>query len=358
MAITQPIRQPLSGGEAFSQGLTESQNIINSFIRNRALNAKANLPFGGEHVPGVAGEVVGLEMIKMLYGENSPQYKQAQSAFNLSQQSIGSRNNYQNALTNTIGLRYTSPGGRQIIEQSNVNQGASPAGTPIGQPVTPGSPPYNPGAPVSETGKHYNLRQTKEDVPATVLSKNLYATNIEKTIDNIDLDVLTNYNTPLGQFKLKQQQALDAAGKSNETYKKYVAEKEKLRFLADQIRQFYGSSVQPSEVQERMNRIDPTGVFSSKETGREKFKSNAALLKKELETYRQAAKNTDVYHGKGINSNDEVLNSVNKSENHKSTKVLQPGKITIIDSNGDEHVINEENLEKARERDIGLRVKE
>ena len=35
----------------------------------------SQMPFGGQHVPGVAGEIVGLELLKQQYGEDSPQYQ-------------------------------------------------------------------------------------------------------------------------------------------------------------------------------------------------------------------------------------------------------------------------------------------
>src|ERR1700744_3761104 len=87
--------------------------------------AMAELPFGGANVPGPAGQIVGLEMIKKLYGADSPQAQAAQKNFDLNQQSINSRVNYQNMLSNTTPLRLTTPEGRQLIEQSNVNQGYS-----------------------------------------------------------------------------------------------------------------------------------------------------------------------------------------------------------------------------------------
>lgn len=302
MPITGPIPLPQSMMDAFLNTMEQS-------AKTRQERAKANLPFGGANVKGPAGQVLGLQMMKMMYGEDSPEYKQAQDAFNLSQQSVGSRVNYQNALTGNMPLRYTTPEGRQIIEQSNVNQGASPTGSPAGQPVVPGQPGYNPQAATNANGgitpaEHYSLRQAKSDLPSSVMQKNLYANNIEKTLDSIDVDALTKYNGIPGQFKLKQQQALDAAGKpTSDEYKAYKAAATKFNYLPDQRRQFYGSSVQPSAVDRMHSEMDPRGVFESPTTGKLRFKANAEILKKELQTYRNASKSGTVYSGNEPESN-------------------------------------------------------
>lgn len=41
----------------------------------KRLQQLSQLPFGGQHISGVAGEIVGLEILKQKYGENSPQYE-------------------------------------------------------------------------------------------------------------------------------------------------------------------------------------------------------------------------------------------------------------------------------------------
>ncbi len=149
MPVFAPIPMPQHGIDAFMTGLESSQKLFDSLVNNKLTQAKtarelkmAELPFGGANVPGPAGQIVGLEMVRQLYGADSEQYKQAQQAFSMQQDSTGSRINYQNKLADSLPLRYTTPQGRQIIENSNVNQGYSPAGTPQGQPIAPGKAPY------------------------------------------------------------------------------------------------------------------------------------------------------------------------------------------------------------------------
>lgn len=230
--------------------------------------------------------------------------------------------NYQNALTASLPMRYLTPQGKALNEQSNVMQGASPVGTPQGQPIVPGMIPYydpsrlqdtgqpqSPGGSPSTSANQYALKRIKENVPASVLSKDLYATNIDKTLDpkiGINIDDLTQYNNPLGQLKLKEQQALDAAGlPTTPEYQRYKESEGKFDFLANQIRQFYGDSIQPSAMQEKIKKLDPRSGFRSSKISKARFESQKKLLERELQTYRDATTSPDVYSGnQAINENE------------------------------------------------------
>lgn len=359
MAIFAPIPMPENGMDAFLEGMAKSQSMFDSLMQNRLRAAQtqrelklAQLPFGGAEVPGPAGQIVGLEMIRGAYGENSPQYQTALKAFNLGQESTGARIGYETALTHSMPLRYTTPEGRQIIEESNVNQGYSPAGTPQGMPVAPGKAPYHPpsqgadnsSSPMTPEGRHYALRQTKQDLPASVMSKNLYANNIDKTIENINLDDLTHYNGPMGQFKLKSEQALDAAGQdTSPEYQKYKEAEAKFNFLTNQVRQFYGDSIQPSAMEKLQEKIDPRGAFRSSKIGKAAFNSAKDLLKKELQTYRDASRDASVYQG-----TSPSLPAVNESD--VEGQASPEGTIWMIRPDGMKVPVHKENVRIAVEK--------
>lgn len=57
---------------------------------NRANNL-ANMPFGGQILPGPAGQIQGLELIGQQYGKDSPQYKKAVELYNLNKNAIQNR---------------------------------------------------------------------------------------------------------------------------------------------------------------------------------------------------------------------------------------------------------------------------
>ena len=52
-------------------------------------------------------------------------------------------------------------------------------------------------------------------------------------------------------------------------------------------------------MEELEDKLDPRGVFKSAETGKNSYNSMRNLLGKELKTYRDATKGTDVYRGQG-----------------------------------------------------------
>jgi hypothetical protein len=295
--------------------------------------------------------------------------------------------NYQNALTASMPMRYLTPQGKAFNEQSNMMQGGSPAGTPQGQPIVPGTLPYYDPALLQNTGQpqhpgnpnnpqmqnngqlpplnfndeqffgenspngpnpndpntqpnaqnqpvdntnqpapnaapppknspqptsanQYNLKNAKTNIPAQVLSKNLYATNIDKTLDpkiGINVDDLTYYNNPLGQIKLKTEQVKDGLGlKTTPQYQKYKEADGKFGFLVNQTRQFYGDSIQPSAMEEKERKLDPRSGFQSPKIAKARFEAQKNLLKNELQTYRDATKNTDVYTGGDANNEASV----------------------------------------------------
>src|SRR6202012_10566 len=105
------------------------------------------------------------------------------------------------------------------------------------------------------------------------------------------------YNGPKGFAELKRDQALDAVGKAPEKYQRYKEADKQFNFLSRQVRQFYGDSIQPSAMDALEAKLDPRGAFKSVETGKNSYNSMRNLLGKELKTYRDAIKGTDVYRG-------------------------------------------------------------
>jgi hypothetical protein len=292
--------------------------------------------------------------------------------------------NYQNALTASLPMRYLSPQGKLLNEESHLKQGGSPAGTQQGMPIVPGTLPYYDPARLQNTGQpqhpgnqinpamqnngqlpplnfndeqfseenspngpnpndpniqpnaqnqpvdnanqtapnaasspqnnpqptsanQYNLKNAKNNIPAQVLSKNLYATNIEKTLESINIDDLTHYNNPIGYMKLKYEEGQDALGlPTSEEYKKYKEAEGVFDFLTNQVRQFYGDSIQPSAMAEKEKKLDPRSGFKSADTAKTRFASQKKLLKNELQTYRDATKDTEVYTGGNASNQSEV----------------------------------------------------
>lgn len=262
--------------------------------------AKANLPLGGETLPGPAGELLGLEQIKKLYGENSPQYKNAKAAYDLKQKSTQSRVNYEDILANSANKRFSTTLGKTVQEQNDIKNGFLP-GTNI--PLTDDQKKQLEG--------EYGLAIIKPTTDADTRKRNLYAKNIDITLGNINPDDLTQYSGIQGIGKLAYDSSLDLQGKTPDRYKAYQKSITAAKTLAKQVRQFYGDSISPA-IQEGLSDLtNPASWRKSPEIAKSNFNAFVNLLRSEAKTYQEATQSPAVYSGNTsapANSNVKTYN--------------------------------------------------
>lgn len=259
--------------------------------------ALANLPFGGATLPGEAGQVLGLESLRQMFGENSPQYQQAMDAFNLGLQSDLSRINYQNTLAQTAPTRMLTPLGKAITEQQNISQGFMPNGKPLSYPGPNGT---------KELSGVYDLLINKTATDTDARKRNLFAENIEKTLQSINPEDLFQYGGLKGTAEKYTQQGLASLGKQSADYDKYQQAMQGAEMLATQVRQFYGDSIQP-QMMKRLEAItNPASWTNNPKLSLEMFNKTKSILQKEMQTYRDAMKNSDVY--RGLQNSDLTIN--------------------------------------------------
>jgi hypothetical protein len=383
MPITGIIPQAKSGIDAFLDQMNQSYK--NRFIQAQTQReqAKANLPFGGEIPPGPAGQTVGLEMVKQLYGENSTQYQQAKASYDLNQKGIESRVNYQKVLTDSANKRFSTPLAKTVQEFEDIKNGYLP-GTKI---------------PMTDEQKNnyfgmYGLDLVKRTSDLDTRKKNLYSHNMDITLSQIDPRALTNYSGIAGGMKLLADKRDSLMGKSVPAYEAYERSMTAAKTLAKQVRQFYGDSI-TSGVQEGLKELtNPTSWLKNPNVALQKYNQFIKLLTSESKTYQQATQSPAIYSGqKGIGSNASPENasapipqngapqsipnnlynsqilanqSATQNEGIANIPALQennpigvpPGKMAIIDSNGEEHIIDEDKFEQAKLIDPGVRKKE
>lgn len=231
-------------------------------------------------------------------------------------------------------LRYMSPLGKTFVEPGVVNAvfqkyGMKPPGN---QPVEGFE--YNP--PDNQAGNRgentssgmedsYALQRQKMTSDSQARQKNLYATNIEKTLGYIDPDDLTKYAGFEGGLKQLYEKSKVGFGKESPEYDKYRTSLTAAQFLAKQVRQFYGDSIQPA-MEEKLTRItNPSEWFSNPTLAKKTFLQTKELLGKELVTYRQALKSTKAYQEQPndlneVNHSQEVSEEIpNKKSTYKNT---------------------------------------
>jgi hypothetical protein len=359
---------------AYAPQNAEAELQLNQ-AKGKRENALANLPFGGHNLPGSAGQVLGLEYMAKMFGKDSPQYQRALQSFQLSQESDQSRINYQNSLTNSMPQRYLTPTGKGFVEQANVEKGLAPSGqtwdksNPYANAEVQGQPPPMQGpaegdiqrppiqqlAPASQalqggqqqeqpqsriqlppaqklvvdqlpqntpgtnemSGVYQLLRQKGVTDPDT-RKRNLFATNIEKTLDQINVDNLVKYSGVVGGASKIGQQVADAFSKSSPEYKEYKKASKTAEFLATQVRQFYGDSIQPEMIKRLESLTNPTSWATSPELAKALFNQTKGILGMEMQTYRDALKTTKAYQ-KQESSEDKKLNLKYTPENIEHT---------------------------------------
>lgn len=187
----------------------------------------------------------------------------------------------------------------QASAQSPVAQMATGSEAPQGEAAAPTVIPIDQGAIKGVAGN----AALKSSVPGSVLQKNLYATNIEKTFSMLDPSIISSFSGPEGQTYLKKELTKTTL---NPSYSPPKDVQEYLNFskvqapiLTGQINQFYGGSVQPSAVEELKSAIVPDKWISNPQTALASFNALKSIMDSEIKTYRGAVQNPDVYSGVG-----------------------------------------------------------
>lgn len=340
MPITAPIPLPEAPGDALVSGTEWMNKLLMAPYERREKAAKASqeealakLPFGGHFFPGVAGQLQGLEAVKMMYGEGSPQYKQAKQMFDLEQQSTQSRIGYQNALTETLPKRTSTTLAKTAQEYEDIKNGNLP-GTKI--PLNDQQRKYYEGV--------YGLDITKKITDADTRKRNLFANNIEVTQSKIDPVALTQYSGLQGTTQLLKDRADSARGKPSEQYEKYKTSLTAAQTMAKQVRQFYGDSIDP-RMQDALKKLtNPSTWMDDPKIALAQYKAFTDLLNQEMSTYRQATESPAIYQsnrGEPTNNQPAAAPSPNNAVNANQNVGEQPeGNVEkVVKINGEDYYI-------------------
>ena len=209
-----------------------------------------------------------------------------------------------NAMQNSAGMingqaqqtpgTFSNPGAYPQLPASQTGQ----QGTPITpqqinqlQALTQANIPN----PVNDIQQVSGLQSMQKTTDASARQKNLYASNIDKTLNNIDPDQLTQFSGVPGVAELKRQQGLAAIGKESSSYDNYMKSLNASNMLATQVRQFYGDSIQPSMIGRLQQLTNPTTWSNNPALAKSLFNSTKQILGQETGTYRQAMQSTAPY---------------------------------------------------------------
>lgn len=259
----------------------------------------ANQPFGG-NLSGIAREAWG---ISQMTGEDPKEV--AQKLYQSKLQQASTLNDYRQSLAGTAGKRASTQLGKLDQEQQEVEQGYMPG--------TNGQVRISPEQQDQMLGQ-YQLQRQKIATDVDTRKKNLFATNIDKTLDNIDVKDLTQFGGIAGGIVKKMQEGRALTGNENESYRRYHDSLTAAKLLAKQVRQFYGDSITPG-VQEQLGMLtNPASWTNNPEIATRKFNTFKKILKQETETYRDATKSSKVYKGESGGSNGELTYNLETGE--------------------------------------------
>jgi hypothetical protein len=223
-----------------------------------------------------------------LYGDGSPQYQQAKQMFDLDIDSDKSRIGYQNALAGSMDKRYLTQMGKSIVEQKNVSQGLSPQGNQDG---------YLNDDQKQQLADSYALHIQKMATDADTRNRNLYATNIEKTLDLIDPDALVQYAGASGTVNKILNQIAAPFGEESSDYDKFSTNLNNIGYLQKQVRAFTKDSIDPSVQEKFSSLLNPATWRTNPKLAKQMFLELENVLRNDTKTYREALVSRKPYLG-------------------------------------------------------------
>lgn len=240
----------------------------------------ANQPYGG-NLAGIAREAYG---IAQLTGQDPKEV--AQKLYQNKLEQAQALNDYRQTLIKTAPKRTSTQLGKLEQEEQEVQQG-----------FMPGS-----GGQIKLTKNQqdnligqYQLAKQKLSSDVDTRKKLLYATNLDKTLENINVDDLTQYSGISGQIEKKLAEGKSLSGLEEKNYESYQKALTGAKLLAKQVRQFYGDSITPA-IQEQLGALtNPATWKLHPKVAKNNFNQFKSILQQETQTYRDALKGTNVY---------------------------------------------------------------
>lgn len=270
--------------QRFKQSMSNSAlaNALNQ-ARIDKLSREAELPFGGKVAPGSVGQAMWVNMIKEKFGEDSPQAQMAEEAYKSDIQKTQFLNDYRSALTSTTDKRVATPLVKLENEIEEVKEGFMP-GTGKSQRLEPDVQ--------AEMLDRLELQRQKNISDSDSRKKALFASNIDKTLDSINVDHLTQFAGVKGGLKKSLEEAAAPFGKESQSYRDFQKSLTAAKLLKKQVRQFYGDSITP-EMQKTIEELtQPATWKNNPKLAKQNFNAVKSILKKETGTYRGALKST------------------------------------------------------------------
>lgn len=157
--------------------------------------------------------------------------------------------------------------------------------------------------------QQYELKIQKEVSDQDSRKRALFASNIDKTIKQIDVDSLVQYSGAMGAINKKLEQGKALTGNESEEYAKYLENLTAVETLAMQVRQFYGESITPSAKKAIDDLVNPATWASNPRLAKRQFEKIKDILELETETFRGALQGTGEFKQQKKSEKESVIDN-------------------------------------------------
>ncbi len=288
---------PSAPGETLLKGIDTGSNLF-----ARIMNAKYN---NSLHPSGDVANALYVEQMRNQYGDSDPRYLQAKRAHDMAMQGHQSLIDYRDILNQTAGPRYSSTLGKTILEGKGQgaadivnNRGQSASGIPANAVTKTGEQYYDAqGKPVyadngsprtSEEREAYERSINKQTSDSQARNTYLRAQNLDKTRKSINVDDLTRYSGLIGTGKYLMESGKAAAGNPSDEFLAHQQAINAASLMADQMRQFYQDSIQPSAMDRLRQLSNPSTWYKDPKVAKAQWQQLNKILDQETETYKKA----------------------------------------------------------------------
>jgi len=343
MALDIPM--PDSPGDSLIKGVDAGSNLMHKLLLNKY--------YGQLHPSGDVANAIYVEQLKNQYGENDPRYIQAKAAHDMALQGHQSLMDYRNILNQTAGFRSTSPLGKEIAEGKgqgaldilkNIRRGpippmpSSPSDTTannlaispdnIEQLQSSGMADNNARTP--EEREAYERKINKETSDAQTRTKLNLATNLDKTRKAINSEDLTRYSGLPGIGKYIYESGKALSGNPSEEFINHQKAITAASLMRDQMRQFYGDSIQPKALERLDELTRPSTWYRDPKVAEARWDQLNKILDTETETYRNKGTSPIHLNGLDVNKNgDFILGNAKGNNTSNKTNEAKPDFIRV-----------------------------
>jgi hypothetical protein len=259
------------------QRFAQEQSLHHAQEQNQMRQAQ----FG--NLQGPAAKLFSIRALEQQLGPNDPTVQAAKEELRLEQESQRYTNERNRVLNETAYQRMSTPEGRRLFEEREVDAGYAPGTMDSENPIR-----LTPEQQQEYKGQMIQQRKIKS-TDSNARQKELVAENLDQTGDLINIDELVKFSGLQGGIQKKIEESKSLTGKESEAYRKFQENLVRAEVWADQIRNYFGGSVSPSMTKRLEELTNPTAWTRSPETAKRNVLALKELLKIESQTYKKAA---------------------------------------------------------------------